>query len=257
MFKFTHTKFYNMNAVIDKGNSYTKVAIYKNNKIVVINKYNNTSVDLIKEFENLLTDYKHVKKVILSDVSNNDYEFDEFLTKYSFLYIKLNSKTNVPIKNLYKTKDTLGKDRLAAVVGANNIFPNNNVLIFDAGTAITVDFINSKQEYIGGNISPGILMRYKALNSFTGKLPLLQPDKSFNKLIGQTTNEAVKAGVQNSVRFEIQAYISYFESKYSDLKIIFTGGDNIFFENKFKNNIFAFPNLVMFGLNTILEYNAK
>ena len=246
-----------MNIIIDRGNSYTKIATFKHNALINIQKFENKLTDLVVEFQSLTKRYTEIEKVILCDVTDNDNELNNFLTKCTFLYINLNHKIKTPIKNLYKTKETLGKDRLAAVVGANNIFPKNNVLIFDAGTALTIDFINEKQEYKGGNISPGILMRYKALNHFTGKLPLLKPDANFDKIIGQTTNEAILAGVQNSIIFEIRTYISHFKSKYNNLKIIFTGGDNIFFENKLKNNIFASPNLVMYGLNTILEYNAK
>ena len=245
-----------MNLIIDIGNSYTKVAIFYENKVIFVSeKLRNDYESVIKLLNDIFSEFKVIKKCILSSVISKDEELIQFLTKQPFLFMKMTNSTKIPIKNLYKTPQTLGKDRLAAVVGANNIFPDKNVLVFDAGTALTIDFINSKNEYEGGNISPGLKMRFRALHEFTQKLPELNPENDINFLLGRTTNEAIIAGVQNSLIFEIQNYISIFEDKYPDLKIFFTGGDTIFFENKLKKNIFAKPNLVLTGLNRILEYN--
>jgi len=245
-----------LNLIIDIGNSYTKVAIFYENKVIFVSeKLRNDYESVIKLLNDIFSEFKVIKKCILSSVISKDEELIQFLTKQPFLFMKMTNSTKIPIKNLYKTPQTLGKDRLAAVVGANNIFPDKNVLVFDAGTALTIDFINSKNEYEGGNISPGLKMRFRALHEFTQKLPELNPENDINFLLGRTTNEAIIAGVQNSLIFEIQNYISIFEDKYPDLKIFFTGGDTIFFENKLKKNIFAKPNLVLTGLNRILEYN--
>jgi len=169
-------------------------------------------------------------------------------------FIYLNKKTKLPIINLYESPDTLGKDRLAAIIGANNIFKNQDVLVIDAGTAITFDFINKNNEYIGGNISPGLEMRYKSLNLFTSKLPLIKKDEKFN-LIGKNTKEAIISGVQNGLVFEIDSYINIFKEKFNNIKIILTGGDSFFFEHKLKNCIFAEVFLIAIGLNKILIYN--
>jgi type III pantothenate kinase len=168
----------------------------------------------------------------------------------------LSANTPLPIENRYLTKETLGKDRIAAVVGAYDLYPNQNLLVIDAGTAITYDFINEKGQYLGGNISPGIEMRFKALNYYTGKLPRVQP-KEWNKLYGSTTEEAILGGVLNGVVFEVDKTIESFKEFYKNLKVIITGGDAEFFDNKLKNSFFVNFNLLALGLNRILEYNGE
>jgi type III pantothenate kinase len=169
-------------------------------------------------------------------------------------FIELNEYTDIPIENLYETKSTLGKDRLAAVIGANNIFPDSNVLVIDMGTAITYDFINTSKQFIGGTISPGMEMRFKALNHYTDQLPLLKKNENY-QTIGKNTSEAIISGVQNGILFEIDGYINTLKSNYNDIKVILTGGDAIFFDKKLKNTIFVNLNLNFIGLNTILEHN--
>ncbi len=247
-----------MNFVIDIGNSFIKLSVFKENKILHLLKFEKSNTDeLINKINYLKNKFPEKINSVLSSVSDINLDLEFFLTEISELYINLNDRPDIPIKNLYKTPETLGTDRIAAVVGANNIFPNRNILIFDIGTAMTIDFVNSDNIYEGGNISPGILMRFKALNTFTKKLPLIKPCKYSEILIGKSTKEAILAGVQNGIFFEINGYIDSYRRKYNNLKIIFTGGDNFFFEKKIKINTFADPNLVLKGLNRILEYNAK
>ena len=246
-----------MNLILDIGNSFIKIAVFENNKIVMKDVLDKLSVsELIIYLNDTKIKYLNLNKCILSTVDDTYNKIDDFLTRCMNLYIKLNHETKIPIKNLYQTPVTLGKDRLAGVVGANNIYLNSNVLIFDAGTAVTIDFINDKNEYIGGNISPGLQTRYKSLHKFTNKLPLLKVNSKFDKKIGVDTISAITAGVQKGLIYEIDSYINDFNEKYNNLKIVFTGGDVFFFENNLKNNIFAEPNLVFNGLNRILEYNA-
>ena len=147
-------------------------------------------------------------------------------------------------------------DRIAGIVGAYSVFPGENVLVIDAGTAITYDLLNRKGDYLGGNISPGLNMRYKALHFYTGKLPLLQSAED-PPFIGEDTNSAIHAGVQNGLVMEMQAYINRLEEEYKNIKIILTGGDANFFDRKLKNPIFVFSNLLSIGLNFILNYNDK
>jgi type III pantothenate kinase len=168
----------------------------------------------------------------------------------------LDEKTPLPIKNEYRTKSTLGKDRLAAVVGANDLYPNTNILVIDAGSAITYDLISAEGKYLGGNISPGIEMRFKALYQFSSKLPKVEK-QPFKKLYGTGTQEAILAGVQHGVVFEVDNAISAFKEFYNNLKVIITGGDAEFFDNKLKNSFFVHFNLLALGLNRILEHNGE
>jgi type III pantothenate kinase len=161
----------------------------------------------------------------------------------------------LPFKNLYKTPETLGTDRLAAAAGAFSHFPDTNVLVIDAGTAITYEFMEPGL-YLGGNISPGLMIRFRALHRFTGKLPLVNPSSGY-EYPGQTTTSAIATGVIRGMIYEINEYIRTFEKKYADTRIILTGGDGDFFRDKLLKEVLYMPDLVMEGLNFILEYNAK
>ena len=164
------------------------------------------------------------------------------------------TSTPIPIENLYLTKDTLGVDRLANAVAANSIFPQRNVLVVDCGTCVKYDFVNHKNQYLGGSISPGLQMRFKALNQFTGKLPLLKPE-AHPSLIGDSTETAITSGVINGLVAEIKGVIKSYTSIYENLTVILTGGDASFFDKELKSNIFVEPNLTLIGLNEILRYN--
>jgi type III pantothenate kinase len=170
--------------------------------------------------------------------------------------IFLNENTPVPITTGYETPATLGKDRLAAAVGANYLQPDKNILVIDAGTAITYEFIDSKGVYAGGNISPGLTTRFRALNHFTGKLPLVNETEDV-PFIGSNTEMAIIAGVVNGIVFEMDGYIDTLKAQYKDFFVFLTGGHSFYFERRLKNHIFADPNLVLTGLNRILEYNAE
>jgi len=246
-----------MNLIIDIGNSYSKVSLFKGEKFSQLSLIKSKDFNLLfNEIKEIKNKYPEINKAIISSVSSEHIELENYLYNNFDFFIKLNYKTKIPIINLYKTPKTLGKDRLAAIIAANNIYPNSNILIFDAGTALTIDFINNKNEYLGGGISPGIEMRYKALNYFTKKLPKYSIDNEFNENFGATTEEAIISGVQNGIINEVEGYISKYSKKHTDLKIFFTGGDTFFFNKRLKYNIFADPDIVIKGLNIILEYNA-
>jgi type III pantothenate kinase len=243
-----------MNLIVDIGNTYIKIFIYLNDKVIEQKQFSYINE---KEIYYVIKSYiadNNVNKIIFSSVIGYDEILVDELKKIGKFVITLDQNTKIPIKNNYKTPETLGNDRIAAVVGGNYIYPFQNLLIIDAGTAITFDFINSDNEYVGGNISVGLNTRFKALNTFTKKLPLLK-GQDLQGLIGSNTDEAIILGVQNGLIYEINGYISHFQDLYSDLKIILTGGDCFFFEKILKNNIFVFPNLVSTGLNRILKYN--
>ncbi len=242
-----------MNLTIDIGNTRSKIAIFKQNEIIEALTEEELSVPVLKD---ILLKNPEINSVILSSVKDVDPEVIALLKSKSHYFIDLNKDTLIPIDNLYKTKSTLGKDRLAAIIGANNIFPDTSVLVIDMGTAITFDFINNKNQYLGGTISPGMEMRFKALNQFTGKLPLLNKKEDYN-ITAETTEDAIISGVQNGIIFETDSYINKLKERYEDLKVILTGGDAIFFDKKLKNAIFVNLNLNFIGLNRILEYNKR
>ena len=240
-----------MNLAIDIGNTRNKFAIINQHKIIDIIVKDTLSTGVLKD---ILAKYPEISFAILSTVRNINSSILSFLNEELNYFIVLDENTPIPIENLYETKSTLGKDRLAAIVGANNIHPDSNILVIDMGTAITYDFINDSNQYLGGTISPGLEMRFKALNHFTDKLPLLQKSEKYNT-IGKNTTDSIISGVQNGIIFEIDGYINKLKSKHSDLRIILTGGDAIFFDKKLKNTIFVNLNLNFIGLNKILNFN--
>ena len=166
----------------------------------------------------------------------------------------ISSLTEVPFKNLYKTPETLGVDRIALVAGAVTQFSGHNVLVIDAGTCITFDFVNSEGEYIGGAISPGLKMRFNSLNHFTANLPLLEKDDLID-FIGKNTKESMNSGVINGVIQEIDGVINQYKKKFLDLTVVLTGGDTNFLAKQLKSSIFANQNLLLHGLNKILIHN--
>ena len=242
-----------MNLIIDIGNTRTKLAVYSDEKMILSEATDELTVEHLKE---LRAKYPKIGATIISSVKDYPKVVRDFIHSNFNPFIELNHETRIPLVNKYNTPKTLGKDRIAVTVGANAIFPNQNLLVIDAGTAITYDLVNQSNEYIGGNISPGIQTRFKALNHFTGKLPLVDYNEDFD-IIGKDTVSAIRAGVQQGVLFEIEQYITHFNNLYQNLQVIITGGDAKFFDKMLKNSIFVHFNLTMFGLNRILEYNVK
>jgi len=242
-----------MNLVIDIGNTRTKFSVFNRGEVLITVPVDEFKVEHINVLHN---EHPGLKKVILSATKDYSLELKDALQQNFDQFIELDGQTPLPIENCYKTKDTLGKDRIAAVVGAFDLYPDTNLLVIDAGTAITYDIITDKQKYLGGNISPGIDMRFKALNQFTDKLPLVN-QQEYNKLFGSTTENAIRAGVQNGVVFEVDRAIETFKEFYTNLKVIITGGNAEFFDKKLKNSFFVHFNLIALGLNRILEYNGE
>lgn len=170
--------------------------------------------------------------------------------------VRLTDSTPIPLVNGYSTPETLGMDRLAAAVGAWSIQPGHDMLIIDAGTALTVDFVSAEGIYRGGNIAPGIGMRLKALHEHTGALPLVAVQGDVH-MFGTDTETAIRSGVLNGIRHEVNDYISELLARYPSLLVFLTGGDADFFDIKAKSTIFAVPELVLHGLARIVEYNEK
>jgi type III pantothenate kinase len=240
-----------MNLIIDIGNTTTKLAVYEGREKVSASRINDFSCD---ELEKWLSGYK-IKRAIISSVK----KLPPFISDLIFANIPaafiLSYKSRLPFKLDYETPETLGTDRIAAVAGAYSLFPEAETMVIDAGTAITFDFL-SAGIYKGGNISPGLSIRFKALNSFTSSLPLLPISENYISP-GRNTSEAITAGVITGVIYEINEYIRTFEKRESDFKIILTGGDSRYLKEKINHQLIYMPDIVIDGLNYILEYNAQ
>lgn len=240
-----------MNLVLDVGNSYLKMAVFNNNKL--------HQRELLKANINLASFLKTIKSmpdiinVFVSSVSELNVDIYTYLND-NYKLIKLNNQLNFPFENCYHTPNSLGGDRLALAAAASFYYPNKNVLIIDAGTCITYDLINASNQYLGGGISPGIAMRYKSLNYFTSRLPLLD-SKNDSELIGTDTNRSIESGVINGVISEIDGIISQYMMEFDDLTVVLTGGDSEFLSMQLKNSIFANSNFLLEGLNYLLQFN--
>jgi len=241
-----------MNVAIDMGNTRIKVGLFEKNELKKIDFFPAGSLG---ELNGLLT-YNSIEKAVISTVTIDTKPVVDLLKVKTGFILEYNSQTLLPIKNLYKTPHTLGGDRIPPVIAAWAQFPDSDVLVIDAGTCIKYNFLNKAGEYLGGAISPGLAMRFKALHTFTARLPLVEPDQEYDKLIGGDTHESILSGVQTAAVAEVEGIINRYKQQYPELKIMLTGGDQAFFEKRLKNAIFADPYLVLKGLNIILNYNA-
>jgi type III pantothenate kinase len=240
-----------MNLVLDFGNTKIKAAVFSDiNEILEIFTWDNYNEDAINQIKSKYL----IDSVLLCSVVAISEEIENYLKSNFTYYLRLSSETPLPIKNNYSTPKTLGLDRIAAAVGANMLKPNSPLFIIDMGTAITYDFVNENNEFVGGNIAPGVNMRLRAMNSFTNKLPLLEA-KEEEKLLGDDTASAMMAGVLRGIEFEIEGYITEILKKNPNLSVFLTGGDVFFFEKRLKSTIFVVSNLLLLGLNEILRYN--
>ena len=242
-----------MNLAIDIGNSRTKAAIFSSGELIELIVAEKMSIQLLKEVKRR---FSGLNKVILSAVSGVLPEVIEYLQSNFSVYLRLNHATPVPIQNNYLTPGTLGLDRLAAAIGAKDSFPGKDLLVIDAGTALTFDLVESNGTYAGGNISPGLRSRFRALHEFTEKLPLVEESEHWPE-IGQTTEEAIRSGVLNGMILEMDGTIDHFREKLPGLQPVLTGGDALFFERRLKNAIFVKFEITLIGLNRILEYNVE
>ncbi len=237
--------------LIDIGNSFTKLAIYNDYQKIYHQNVKSLSES---DIEKIRTSYPEISSAIFSCSGKVPEFLPIYLSKNISNWFELDCNLPIPIKIEYKTPDTLGKDRIAIVVGAQKLFPNNNILVIDMGTAITYEIITSEGMYIGGNISPGLDIRFKSLNYFTDKLPLLSK-KNEHPFIGNNTENAIVSGVQWGIIFEIDGYINKLKTEYKELKVVLCGGNSFFFVEKLKNGIFAESDLLFIGLSKILNYN--
>lgn len=239
--------------VIDIGNTLVKIAVFNGAHLVEAGHYANVNKTLLNQVVS-----KHsITVAILSTVKKETETWVAELEKQvSVLYFDRNMARG--IKNHYRTPLTLGLDRLAAVAGAHCLYPDTDNLVIDAGTCITYDGIDAGANYYGGSISPGLNMRYKALQHYTSVLPLVNIDMEFNSHYGDDTISAIKSGVQNGILYEVQGFIQSYNKQDKHLNIILTGGDSVFLDTVLKNSIFAGyiktePYLVLKGLNAAIQ----
>jgi type III pantothenate kinase len=239
--------------VIDIGNTLIKVAVFEGSDLLGAGHY-----DVVndKVLEQLLVNY-YLTKAIISTVKKEQEPWVNYLQKHmKVLYF--NRDMAHGIHNHYRTPQTLGLDRLAAVIGARYLYPEKDNLVIDAGTCITYDAVDESANYYGGSISPGLNMRYKALQHYTSVLPLINPDAEFNQYYGHDTESAIRSGVQNGILYEVQGFIKSYNKQDKHLNIILTGGDSVFLDTVLKNSIFAGyiktePYLVLKGLNAAIQ----
>ncbi|MEG1634168.1 MAG: type III pantothenate kinase [Rikenellaceae bacterium] len=238
--------------IIDEGNTFIKISIMSDNG--EIEKSCRVKEMSKSTLAKLFSEYK-IEEAIYCSVREINIDVCKYLERECNYFIPFTNQTPIPIKNDYTTPQTVGADRLAAAVGASELFHGHNILIIDLGSAITVDFVENGKIFKGGNISPGASLRFKSLNTFTNKLPLCNLNEEKHSLCARSTLSAIESGVVLGIVYEIDGYIKAYEELYDDLKIIFTGGDAKYFGSKFKIPIFANCEIVTKGLYKVLKYN--
>lgn len=239
-----------MNLAIDIGNTNSKYAFFDENRVVASGIIGNLS-----EFGRFLSDRStDFDRAVVCSVRYSEEELAPYFpVGKEVLYF--NYLTPIPLTMTYTTPETLGMDRLAACIGANSLFSNQAVMVIDIGTCITYDYVNVDGVFEGGIISPGVELRYKAMHDYTARLPLLD-DREVEQLVGDSTKAAMKSGVLNGIVGEMEYMISQFLLKSPDLKVIVTGGGAKTFESRIKADIFVALEIVLVGLNRVLDYNA-
>jgi type III pantothenate kinase len=243
-----------MNIAIDIGNTRTKIGLFKKNNLLEVFTFDNaTTINIQEIIANFDVDISELKAIISSTIEIPNYLLAAF--KKINQHIILDATTKLPFQNLYSSKDTLGKDRLALIAAAQSKFPNQNNLVIGCGTCITFNFINAKNEFLGGSIHPGLKMRLQAMHTFTGKLPLIALENNAD-LIANDTKSNLLSGVLYGATKEIDGIIDEYLVKFPEMNIIITGGDTDMLVYRLKNEIFAISNFTLIGLNHILEYNA-
>jgi len=241
-----------MNLTIDTGNTRVKAAVFDGGRVV-----GRFTAEAPSEawLDGIFAACPAIRRAIVSSVRDDDKALAGLLARRVERLVVFDAATPVPIPVAYATPATLGRDRLAAAVGAAALHPGVPALIFDLGTAITVDLLDADGTFRGGNISPGAAARFFALRECTGRLPLGALTDT-PEALGTSTIGAIEAGVVHGIVYEIEGYMTRYCEKIPNLRIIFTGGDANFFAKRLNYPIFASDDLVLYGLNEILKYNA-
>ena len=238
--------------IIDIGNTVAKMVAFRGDEPVDEIRAENGTLSGLDAF----VDKHHFRCGIVGTVRDLTADEDTALASLQFPLLRFCPDTPIPITNRYRTPETLGSDRLAAVIGASSLKPGKDLLIIDAGTCITYEVIDARGNYWGGNIAPGMQMRLKALHEFTARLPLVEAEGEVPGM-GYNTETAIRSGVLRGMKYEIEGYIKSMRSKFPHLLVFLTGGNRINFDTNIKNIIFTDKYIVPRGLNRILDYNEK
>ena len=239
-----------MNAVIDLGNTFAKIGWFEGNELLEMQRkipFGQINALLLAQLP---------QNALFSSTSHNTQPFADALVAAGCSAWQLNADLPVPIGKDYETPETLGPDRVAAAVGATVLFPNENCVVIDMGTCVTYDWVSADAVFHGGLISPGLRIRFEAMHTFTKKLPLVEAD-GFPPLNGKNTRQAMQSGAVNGLLAEVEGIIARYRFERGDCRVLLCGGDATFFESQLKKSIFAVPNLVLIGLNRILQYNVS
>lgn len=240
-----------MNLIIDIGNSVAKVGLFDGKTFVSHQRIN--TCQLATEAERILS-ASHCSRCIISTVAATPHDLGNVLTRRGVEWQMLSSTTPLPFVIDYLTPQTLGPDRIAAVAGAMEIWPASNVLIIDAGSCITYEVLTASAHYRGGNIAPGISLRFKAMHEHTARLPLIDTHGD-TPTIGHDTATAMRAGVLRGLQYEIEGYIRTLRSELDNLRVVLTGGDAALLQSLIPEKTEADPLLVLKGLNYILNHD--
>jgi type III pantothenate kinase len=234
--------------VVDIGNTRIKTGIFEEGNLQEVNSF--------FIFDECITFLQPNQgdRVLISSVKH---PLTKLKDVFSFPFLYFDHYTPLEITNLYKTPLTLGLDRLAAVIGSRSFVKEGAVLAIDLGTCITYDFLDSKNNYLGGAISPGMAMRARAMNEFTAQLPLVNAENTVIPYLGTSTEACMKSGIYHGIAEEIKGTIDKYQQDFNPLKVFICGGDAEIFESLIKDHIFVIPNLVLYGLDRILTYNVE
>ncbi|MDP4281240.1 MAG: type III pantothenate kinase [Bacteroidota bacterium] len=251
-----------MQLVIDLGNTNLKAGIFSDSVLKRKNNFAELARPVLlfpqvdpETLQEILNKNPEIDSCILSSVIEYPRSVDTFLSK-RLKYIRFSSRTPVPVKNHYQSPHTLGNDRIASAVAAHTLFPNSAALVITMGTCITYDLVTRNGEYKGGGISPGMQMRFSSLHTFTSQLPLIEYTPGLQIPVpGTDTRGSMISGVIHGIIAEIEGISALYKKVYPSIQVILSGGDMNYFANRLKINIFVHPNLVIYGLQKILEFN--
>jgi type III pantothenate kinase len=241
-----------INLCIDWGNTNIKAAIFDND--VLKQQFLFTEDNALEQVTQIMDAHKPVKAIVCTVVQHNN-ELEQLLQSRIKSVIRLDSRTRLPINNAYGSSETLGADRIALICGAHALYPNNNNLVMSLGTCITYNLMQKNKTFRGGAISPGFQMRLRAMNEFTDQLPQVPVDKTELIFLGYDTPTCMLSGAVYGMAAELDGMIQEYSKQYPDFNAILTGGDAPYFASKIKSKIFADPDLLLKGLNLILNYN--
>ena len=233
----------------DFGNTRLKAAVFIGDTFSEEVGLENDSIETITA---LIEKYQP-QKTILSSVIDHNVAIEALLAERTMFH-KLSAATKINFTTPVGKPETIGADRLALCAAAVHYFPGKHNLIIALGSCITYNFINQYHQFLGGGISPGMDMRFKSMNDYTAKLPLISASWNF-PLVGYDTKTNMLSGVIFGMASEINGFIERYEEKYSNFNVVLTGGNSAYFASQLKKEIFADHNFLFKGLYALSELN--